>query len=191
MRGEKNRPTGSAEFFYQCPELSPRLRIESSRRLIEKQKLGISDESTRNSKPLFLSSGQRAYTRFGFFAKLHDIDHFLDGASVPVEASKKLERLRNRQLFGELRVLKLNTEPLAKRFAIVLPLHSEYFEVPGITFQQPFTDFDSGGLPGAIGAEQAEALACFDLEVEAVHCYDVPVGFPQPLQHKGVPGCHH
>ena len=44
---------------------------------------------------------------------------------------------------------------------------------------QPFADLDGGGLAGAVGAQQAEALARAHLEIEAVHRDDVAIGLAE------------
>ena len=48
MSGEHNGPTRCPEFLDESPQLPPRLRIESGRRLVEKEQLRVSDESTRD-----------------------------------------------------------------------------------------------------------------------------------------------
>ena len=50
---------------------------------------------------------------------------------------------------------------------------------------QPFADFDGGGLAGAVGAQQAEALAAAHFEVEAVHGDHVFVRLAQIAELQG------
>jgi hypothetical protein len=40
--------------------------------------------------------------------------------------------------------------------------------LPGIRLAQPLDHLQGGGLAGAVGAEDAEGLALFDLEADAV-----------------------
>ena len=50
---------------------------------------------------------------------------------------------------------------------------------------EALADLDGGGLAGAVGTEQAEALARTDLEVEAVDGDDVTVGFAELAEDEG------
>src|SRR4051794_29828296 len=99
MSGQKNRSSGCLEVFDHRPELPSRLRIETCSRLIEKEKLRITDKGACNRKSLLLSARQGTYPRVFLFGKLDDIDHLVDAAAHNVEAAEKLERLRHRQLF--------------------------------------------------------------------------------------------
>ena len=67
------------------------------------------------------------------------------------------------------------------------------FDFAGSGFQQPFEDFDGGGLARPIGAQQAEALAGVDFQIEPANGLDVAlVGFAQPPAANGdVHGLHH
>ena len=49
----------------------------------------------------------------------------------------------------------------------------EQFDLAGIGGGQAFADLDGGGLAGAIGSEQAEALAGAHFEFEAVDGDDI------------------
>jgi len=51
----------------------------------------------------------------------------------------------------------------------------ENFDLAGIRGSKPFADFDRGRLAGAVGAEETEALASANLEVERVDRDDVRV----------------
>jgi len=50
---------------------------------------------------------------------------------------------------------------------------AEHLDIAGISGRQAFEDLDGGGLAGAVGPQQAEALAATHLEIEARHGHDV------------------
>src|SRR5437868_2454771 len=60
VSGENDRPSLFLELRDQVPELSARLRVEASSRLVEKKKLRVANERTRNCQPLLLSARQGA-----------------------------------------------------------------------------------------------------------------------------------
>ena len=59
------------------------------------------------------------------------------------------------------------------------PAQAEHLDLAGVGLGQALADLDRRRLAGAVGPEQAEALAGADLEVEAVDRDDVFVGFSQ------------
>ena len=63
--------------------------------------------------------------------------------------------------------------------AVARPLHAEDLDGAGVGREEPFADFDGRGLSGAVGAEETEALAGADLEVERVDGDDVGVGLTE------------
>lgn len=52
----------------------------------------------------------------------------------------------------------------------------------GIGWRQAFANLDGGGFPGAVGPQEAEALALCDFKIDAVHGYHVAEGLAQPAQ---------
>jgi len=58
-------------------------------------------------------------------------------------------------------------------------VHPEDLDGTGVGAQESFADLDRSGLPGAIWAEETEALAAADLEVERVDGNDVGVGLTE------------
>jgi hypothetical protein len=93
--------------------LPARLRIEPGRRLVEKDELGITDDGTGEGKTLLLSARERTDAPATLLLELHDAEHVGDIAATLVKAAKETKRFLDGQLFGELRVLQLDTEQLA------------------------------------------------------------------------------
>ena len=76
-------------------------------------------------------------------------------------------------------------EARAQRQVVAAPAVTEHLDVARVGHPQAFEDLDRGGLAGAIRAEQAEALAGADLEVEAPDGMDVAVVLEQTATKKG------
>src|SRR5258708_2397953 len=59
------------ELFDEIPELSPRLRVESRRRLVEKQPLRVNDDRPGEREPLLLSARELSHARVPLILALH------------------------------------------------------------------------------------------------------------------------
>ena len=57
----------------------------------------------------------------------------------------------------------------------------EHLDLAVVRLEQPLADLDGGRLAGAVRAEQAEALAGRDLEIEAVNGNHVSITFTQSV----------
>ena len=90
-----------------------------------------------------------------------------DLRTLTVEAAEQPHRFEHGELLGQLRLLQLDAEPLAEPRRVGGPAEPEHFHVARIRRGQPLADLDGGGLAGAVGAEQPEAFAGADLEVQA------------------------
>jgi hypothetical protein len=111
--------------------------------------------------------------------ELHARNHVLRRRALIVEAAKELERFEHRQLVGELRLLKLDAEPLAERLGIVAPAQAEHLDVTTVGRGEAFADLDRRGLAGAVRPEQAETLAGPDLQLDAVDGDDILERLPE------------
>src|SRR5205085_3053384 len=73
----------------EVPELAPRLRVESRRRLVEEEQLGITNDGAGEREPLLLSSRQLADARSAFLLELHHADDVVHRAPALVEAAEQ------------------------------------------------------------------------------------------------------
>src|SRR5687768_8554764 len=186
MSRQHNGAPRSTELLDQSPQLAPRLRIETGGWLVEKKELGVADESAGDCEALFLPARECTHARILLLAKLDDLDHALRVPGTAVEAAEEIDRFADRQLVGQLCVLKLNAKTLAQVVFVVLPGSTQDLDFTGVPGEQPFADFYGRGLTGSIGAEQAEALAVSHLQVQTVDCDDVAVGLPKAAHDKGM-----
>src|ERR1041385_5404378 len=169
----------------QVPELPPRLRVEPGGRLVEEEELGIGHQRAGERQPLLLAAGELADPGVALLAELHRGEHVVDGTGTAVEAPEELDRLRHGELLGELGLLERDPEALAERARIPPPGLSEHPDLPRVGRGEAFADLDGGGLAGAVGPEEAEALARPDLEVEAVHGDDIAVLLAEAAEDQG------
>ena len=185
VRGQQDRLALLLEAAQQVPDLTARLRIESGRGLVQKQKVRFADQGAGQSKPLLLPTGQFAVPRRAFSLESDAGDQCVDGGSVRIERPEQPDDLLDTELVVELRFLKLDPEALPKCRGVADPPHAENLDVTGVRREQTLEDFDRGCLAGAIRPEQSEAFAAPDLEVEAVDRQNVAVPSSRGLGSSG------
>ena len=181
MRREQHRAAGGTELPDDLPELAPRLWIETGRRLIEEQQVRLADERTGNRQPLLLSARQCDDARAPFFFELDERQHFVDCVRAPIKRAEYGECLLNGELVGELRFLELNAQAFAERasFGAFAPGHAKNLDVAAVLECQSLEDFDGRGLACPVRAQQAEALAARDGQVDAGNRDDVAEALEQ------------
>jgi len=170
------------------PKLAAGLRIEAGGWFIEKKKIGIPDERAREGEALLLAAGKIADAGILFFFELDEGDGFVGAGALLEKAAEETKRFVDGELFGELRVLQLNAEALAKLFGVGTPVHAEKFDFAGVRSGEAFANFDGGGFPRAVGSEKAEAFAGAHFEIEAIDSDDVLIGLAKTSDAKGRSG---
>src|SRR5580692_5436223 len=108
MRGEKDSAAGEFELLDQLPKLAAGLRVEAGGGLIEKKKIGIANQRTRERQALLLAARKTAYARILLFFELHERDCIGSVRALFKKAAEQAKRLKDSQLLGKLRVLQLN-----------------------------------------------------------------------------------
>src|SRR6267143_4479192 len=175
VRREQHGAASGAKPADDLPQLPARVRVETRRRLVEEQQLGLAHQRARHRQPLLLSAGERHHARLPLFVELDEREHFLDRVRLAIKRSKQREYFADRELVGELRCLQLNAQPLAQRApgSAFAPRRPQNLDVAAVGRRQPLEDLDGGGLPGAVRAEQSKALARAHGEIEARDSHDV------------------
>src|SRR5436190_108463 len=163
------------------PELPARLWIESGRRLVEKQQIGFADECARDRETLFLAARQGYHACLALLLELDEREDFIHTVRLAIKRAEQREHFAHLQLVGELCLLELDSQPLTQGAAgrSVPPTRAENLDIAGIGQRQPFQDLDRRRLSGAVGAEQSEALAGSDDEIETRDRDDVPETLPE------------
>ena len=188
VRGENDGASGLLELVHHVPQMAARLRVESGRGLVEKQQLRIANQGAGHGQPLLLPAGKAAYAGMALFFKLRGANRLVDRDAVAKETAKKPERLLDGKFVRELGFLELNTDALAKFAGPCGPVQAEHFHRPFVGIGEAFADFNGGGLPCPIGAEQAKALTLHDFEIEPIDSLHVGKGFLQAPQQQARPG---
>src|SRR4051812_41602760 len=177
--GQHCRATRRLELVDQVPQLPPRLGIQSRRRFIEKEQVRIADDRAGEGQALLLAAGQLADASVALFIELDAGDHLIDLRAGLVEAAKETQRLVDRELFTQLRVLQLYPKPLTETLFVVFPGHAEDRDFAFVGLEQPFADFYGRRLARAVRPKKAEALSGGDLEVQSVDRYDIVIAFTE------------
>src|SRR5438105_674784 len=179
MRRQQNRPTLLAEVREQGPELPARLRIEARRRFVEKQQVGVAGQRAGDRETLLLAARQLPYPAAALRFQLHDPQQLVERAAAMIERPEQAQRLFDRQLVPQLRLLQLDAEALPQLAMVLLPREAEDLDLAGVRFEQPLENFDRRRLSGTIRPEQAEALTAVDDERQSVDGDDIIVPFGQ------------
>ena len=165
------RSTGPAACFQRfddIPRLSARLRVEPGGGLVEKEQLRFADQSAAERQPLLLAAGERAHVRAGLFLEADEPQNRRDVQTAWIEAAEQREHFADLQLLREFGLLQLDAESRAQPLIVSIPAIAEHLDLAGVGIPETFEDLDRRGLPRAVGAQHAEALAGAHLEIEAI-----------------------
>src|SRR5262249_21251315 len=125
------------------------------------------DEGAGDGEALALAAGELADAGVGLLLQLHAADDLVGLEAVAVEAAEQGDGLAHQQFFGELRFLERDADAVLDGGVVAAPAQAEGFDVAGGGLRESLDDLDGGGLAGAVGAEQAEALAGLDGQIES------------------------
>src|SRR5215831_1036327 len=129
MRRQQDRSTERFEIRDEIPKLATRLRVEARGGLVEKEQVGVSHDRTGQRKALLLPTAELAHPRPALLVELQQPNHVVHCSAARVKASKQADRLLDSQLFGELRLLELDAEPLAECVFVLIPSQSEQLDL--------------------------------------------------------------
>ena len=147
--------------------------IESRRRLVEEEQHRTAHEGTSNLEAFLLPARQFSNPGVGFLLEVDRRNDLSRVETLVVEASEQSDRLGHAELAGKTCFLKRDTDLLLEPAVALAPRLAQNFDGPRGGFEQAFEDFNRCRLACPVRAQQAEALALVDLQVEPVHCPDV------------------
>src|SRR5262249_12619996 len=111
-----------------------------------------------------------------------DEPHDVPGVeAATVERPEQRQRLRDAQLLGETGLLERDADALPQVVGVRVPAPPEHLDLARRRRLQAFEDLDRRRLPGAVGAQKAEALPRPDLEIETIDGVDRPSPALEPL----------
>src|SRR5689334_1533457 len=94
VRGKEDSLAAGANVAHQIPDLSPSLRIEAGSELVEKDDLGIVDQSERDEETLLLPARQRHEPRVAFLGEAELLEEMIaDGNRFLVKRCPQVHRL--------------------------------------------------------------------------------------------------
>ena len=174
MGGQDDRRAPRLDTLHERPEISPRLRIEARRRLVQKYEPGPVDECHGQEQALPLAAGQLAIVTLEQVTERTVVDDARKVSATVVKATEHLERFPYRQVVLQRRALELDAGLLAKprpgRFAVIKHLART-------CRRDSFDDFHGGGLACAIRAQQAKTGAFGDGEAHVIDRDNAGVAF--------------
>ncbi len=168
MRGKQYGSASISERRNRAPELSPRLRVETRCRFIQKKKVGLADQSTRNRQALPLASGKLAHPGIALLGQSNCVEYRIHGTTRSVKAPEKTQSLTHRQLLRELGLLELSSHTLPEFPLVFVPTQPEHSHCPSVGLDQSLNHLNRRGLAGTIGTQHPKALANANAEVETV-----------------------
>ena len=166
--GEQDRGALGGERADQAPEVAAGLRVEACRGLVEEEQVGSTDDAERDVEAAPLATAQADDPGVGLVVEADRGEHVGDVAGVRVGLRGAGQRLARGQQVKASGRLQHDPHPVAPREPGPLRVGAEHPHVTGVPVAEPLGDLDGGRLAGAVRAEQGEALAGADVEVEPV-----------------------
>ena len=173
VRRNENRLTDAAELLEQFAHLDTSARIQTRRRLIHQQYFRIMNKHAGNCQSLLHAARESVHFAFGLVREISERQHFADRAITlrtrhPVTRRKELQVLAYRHVL--IRTHEIGD--IANERANEVILVSNDFSIdarfaPG-RLEQRGENLNRRSFARAVGANEAEACAFFDREVEIV-----------------------
>ena len=175
MRGEQHGTATPAELLDDAPQLPPRLRVQSRRRLVQEQQIRIAHERASNGQALPLPAGELAHPCRTLLLERDQGQYLVHAPAAPVEAPEQAHHLFHLELLGQLGLLKLSTHALTQLGFVAIPGQPQHFHLASVRLSQTLEDLDGRRFAGTIGTEHAEALTPAYIQVDAGHGGNVSV----------------
>src|SRR5689334_11194351 len=100
--GQKHRAATRTKFLDDVPQRKTCLRIETSRRFVQEQKLRVTNERARNGESLFLTTREFAHTCVSFLLERDSMDNLINIVTALIKAAKQPQGLDDRHLLRQL-----------------------------------------------------------------------------------------
>ena len=165
--GEHDRFAKRAEVLDRRPAATARFGVEAGCRLVEEDQVRVTREGECQVQTAALPAGQAPDLRVLVLGQLDDLEQLRETSRLPVVGAPAVDQLRHPCLTGEAALLQDDADPLAEPGRLCLRVHAEDADRAAGALPEAFEYLDGGGLARAVRAEEAEDLACRDLEVNA------------------------
>ncbi len=183
---EQNRRSTSHELLDRPPHLNATTRVESGRRLVEEDDLGLCDEGCGEVEATPHASGVGLRGAIGSVLQIESIQQRprpLPGwfLSEMVETSNHVEVLETGQVLVDRRVLPTEPDTFTNPIRLGENIESCDLDLALIRNQQRGEDPDSSRLSGAVRAQQSQNRSLRNVQIETVEGDDVAVLLNQTL----------
>ncbi len=166
VRGQDHGPAGGGDAADHVPEVSPRLRVEAGRRLVEEHDLRVVHERERDREPLLLPAREPARRGLPFLGEADQLEQPLGASSGrhAVERREQVEELARGEVLEERRGLQLHADPALDPRRVRPDRPAQDRRAPGVWHGQPLDHLERRRLAGAVRPEDPERLARRDRE---------------------------
>ena len=169
VRRNQDRAAGFAEPLEHAPQLPPRLRIESGRRLVEKQQIGRAGHRTRDRQSLLLAARQLDDPRLSRFGSSSTVASSSSTVGPSDRTNGTADSVSSTVSLSASCVSCSWIPRRARSHArSVCQRRPRTSTSPASGASSPSRISIDVVLPGAVRSEQAEAFAALHIEVEAV-----------------------
>ena len=165
------------------PQVSPGLRVEPGRRLVQEDDLGVVYQCERDRQPLLLAARQILGVVPALRVEAHLGERLfgpLGGVGLEIEPGEEFEQLLRRQHVEERRGLELDADPGLDPARVRPDALAEDGDLAGVGLAQALDHLERGGLSGAVRPQDPEHLAALDRERDAVDGDVRPVPLREP-----------
>ena len=173
VRGEHERDALALQAGTAGPKQVARLRVEAGRRLVEQEHVGRVDQPASDREPSLHAARERVDLGVAPVAQLHEVEQL--GGPLADERSRQVEVaavdhhvVPHRQLGVEVVLLRHDAEARADLRAVGRGVHAEHAEFAARPRRHAADHAHRRRLARAVRSEEAERLAGFDREVDAV-----------------------
>src|ERR1017187_6322909 len=158
----------AAQVQYELVDFEAGLGVEAGRGLVEKEHLRVVEQGQRQGEPLLLPAGEFAVLGVALLPELQALQELVAIHGAGVEGVEELHGLVDLDFLLEVGGLQADADAVLELAGLHLGIAAEDADASAGAGAQAFEDFDSGGLTGAIGAEQAEDFAGAHFEIDAL-----------------------
>ena len=190
LRREQQRRPLADELADDIPHPDPAARVETRRRLVEKQHLRLTDQAARQIEPALHAAGVGLRLPVGGIDEVEPLEQ-LRGPFARlrlrhvVEPAEHLEVLSAGQLVDQRGRLPRQPDDVADCAGVADHVVAEHLGATARRSQESREDAYCGRLAGAVGPEDTHDGAGRDDEVDAAQRVNIAEGLDQPLNDNG------
>ena len=178
--GDQDGLAHPAQFLQQFADLDAGPRVEAGRGLVEQQDLGIVQQHPGDREPLLHAPAQAVDLAFGLVDEVGQVEHVLHdgpsgGAVDAVAAREELQVLTDEHVVVGAHEVRHVADDRPDQVVLVADGLAVDAGLAPAGLEQRRENLDRRGLARAVGADEAEALALLDGEVQVVQRHEVAV----------------